>query len=266
MKSLRFVATLGLALGLALGTTQARAAVKTQSSDSNSYINSLNMDGHMGMYYTGSAEVPAVGSGNIALGVNYNSYDSSSVVDIPWCAVDFGVAKGLELSAGLPFRISSPDGGDSVSGLDVLTFGGKYVIPADKNDQLNFAVDLDIRTGAIEKKLDPRHTDVNPKGLVTYKSPDGIVVNGEIGFVITGKRGDWSAPDYIQIKGGVGYAFTPKVTAFGELGINQYREDGSSLALGVRTGSKIKYQGMLGVGLGDHAPDFTLGGSVVFGI
>lgn len=263
MKSLRFVAVLGLAFGLTLGMTQAQAAAYSQSSNSNQYINSINMDGHMGMYYTGSAEVPAVGQGNIALGVNYNSYSDKSVVDIPWCAVDFGVAKGLELSAGLPFRISSPDVGDSVSGLDVLTFGGKYLIPS---DSVSFAVDLDIRTGAIEEKLDPRHTDVNPKGLVTYKSPDGIVVNGEVGFVITGKRGDWSAPDYIQLKGGVGYAFTPKVTCFGELGINQYWDDGSSIALGIRTGKKTKFQGMLGVGLGDHAPDFTLGGSVVFGI
>lgn len=256
MKTGRWMAAMALTAALACGSAAAKGA--------DTYVDGISLDGHFGFFYTGEAQVAPQGHGNIALGADYNSYGWGSAVDLPWASFNYGVAKDFEISGGLPFNFTSPDSGDGQSGLGVLSFGGKYLIPS---DAVSFAVDLDLRTGPITKDLEGvRHTDINPKGVVTYKTDSKLVVNGELGLVITGKRGDWNPKDYIQLKGGVGYPLSPKVTGFGELGINQYWDDGTALAVGVRTGKKTRYQALLGLGLGDNAPDFALCGSVVFGL
>jgi hypothetical protein len=302
MKALRMAVALGLVLGMTLVSTQAQAAAKKakkkksvtttthstirHSASTKQYIDGTTQSGRSGMFFTGAAEAPAVGHGNITGSVAYNSSSGWSGLDLPMVGINYGVVKNLELAASLPFQISSPDGGDSQTGLGVFSFGGKYVIPS---QDVKFAVGLDILTGPVTKDLTGvRGTDVNPKGLITYRIPGagGLVLNGELGFVITGDRSsDVSVPywdgtgisyrtesfstnpdDYIQLKAGLGVPFTPTLTGIGELAINQYGKEGSAMALGVRTGTKTKFQAMLGIGLGDAAPDFTLGGAVVFGI
>lgn len=281
MKALRMVVALGLVLGMTLVSTQAQAAAKKKtkkrtatktvavvhySRASKQYVDGISSDGHMGMFYTGAAKVPAVGHGNIALGVNYNSSSNLNVFEFPWCSLDYGVAKNFELAAGLPLEIIDPSVGDGKTGLGEFRFGGKYLIPADKVD---FAVALDVQTGPLTKDLyspaGTRSTDVNPKGLVTYKIPgDGnLVLNGEFGFVITGAD---DSSNYVQLKAGLGVPFSSKLTGIGELAINQYGDNGSSMAVGIRTAGKTKWQVMMGIGLDNAAPDFTLGGAVVFGI
>ena len=291
MKALRMAVALGLVLGMTLVSTQAQAAAKKakkkkaatttthstirHSASTKQYIDGLTFGGHSGMIFTESAETPAAGHGNVILGANYMSSTGSDTFDLPWLGVDYGVAKNLEIGANVPLKFASYDGGGSASGLGTLGFGGKYVFPT---QDVNFGVGLDIYTGAITKKLtdNARGTDVNPKGLLTYKIPGagGLVLNGELGFVITGDRtvkyGDYefsvNPDDFIQLKAGLGVPFTPTLTGIGELGINQFGKEGSSLGFGIRTGGKTKFQALLNIGLGDAAPDFTLGGAVVFGI
>lgn len=282
MKSLRWIVALGLALALTLGTTQAQAAAKKAkkaasvkvekrvSSSAQKYIDGTTQSGRSGMFFTGAAEAPAVGHGNLTAAVDYNSSSGWTGFDIPSVGINYGVIKNLELAASLPFQISSPDGGDSQSGLGVLSFGGKYVIPS---KDVNFAVGLDLLTGPLNRDLvgGYRRTDLSPKGLVTYRIPGsgGLVLNGEFDIVITGDQkyeggASVSADDFIQLKGGIGVPFTPALTGIGELAINQYGKEGTAMAFGVRTGTKTKLQALMGIGLGDVAPDFTLGGAVAF--
>jgi hypothetical protein len=268
MKSLLRVVMLGFILGLVLGNLKTQADTAYQPSRAeNQYIDGTTLDGRTGMFFTGAAEVAALGHGNITGGFNYNSYWWGTITNIPVVGINYGVVKNLELAASLPFQIKSVDSENrSYNGLDMLSFGGKYLIPA---DAVSFAAGLDVSTGPFAKKLNQfqeRGTDINPKGLMTYKIQDNIVLNGELGFVIGGKRGVHDYDDFFQLKGGVGYAFTPKFTGIAELAINQYGSNSSSIAIGGRTGTKTKFQGMLGIGLGNYAPDFTLGGAVVFGI
>jgi hypothetical protein len=280
MKALRIAVALGLALGLSFAS-QAQAAAKksVKSHSSKSYIEGTTQDGRTGMFFSQTADTSAVGHGKITAAVNYGASDGFSVVEIPLFGINYCVIKNLELGASLPFEIVSVDGGDSQSGLGSLTLGGKYVIPSQK---VNFGVGLDIMTGPLSDELGQSSTDFSPKGMVTYTLPSGMVLNGELGFVITGdvtytvphfdpgtmtmttREVSVNADDYIQLKGGVGIPFTPKLTGIAELGVNQFGDSGTAMGFGIRTGTKTKLQALLAIGLGDGAPDFTLGGAVAF--
>ena len=48
------------------------------------------------------------------------------------------------------------------------------------------------------------------------------------------------------------------------MGLNAYGDEGSILGGGIRTGGKMPLQAMLGIGLGDFAPDFVIGGGICF--
>jgi len=272
MKALRIAVALGLALGLSFAT-QAQAAAKKISS-SKSYIEGTTQDGRTGMFFSQTADTSAVGHGKITAAVDYGSSSGYSVLEIPLFGINYCVVKNLELGASIPFELVSVDGGDSQSGLGSLTLGGKYVIPSQK---VNFAVGLDIMVGPLSEDLGQSSTDFSPKGMVTYTLPTGMVLNGELGFVITGDQTythvhmdghveevSYNADDYIQLKGGVGIPFTPKLTGIAELGVNQFGDSGSAMGFGIRTGTKTKLQALLAIGLGDGAPDFTLGGAVAF--
>jgi len=293
MKSLRIVVALGLAFGLSLGSAQAQTrthktkhkkqavvaetqpVVHYRVASSKQYIDGSTLDGRTGMFFTGAAEAPAVGHGNITAGVNLYTGTGYTNFDLPMVGINYGIVKNLELAASLPLQFESPSVGDSQSGLGVFSIGGKYVIPA---KSVNFAVGMDIRTGPVSKDLGYRTTVFNPKGLVTYRIPgaDGLVLNGEfgVGFWSTGDTtytiGGYSytvagvSDSYVQLKAGVGYPFSPKLTGIAELGINEFGDSGSALAVGIRTGTKTKLQALASIGLGAGAPVFMLGGAVVF--
>jgi hypothetical protein len=287
MKSLRIVVAFVLAFGLTAGCTQAQAATKkaavvTQApanrvSSAKNYVNGTTQDGRIGMFFTQAAEAPAVGHGNITAAINFASSSGYSAFDMPSVGINYGIVKNMEIAASLPLRIVSPEGGDSQIGLGSVSFGGKYVIPS---QNVNFGVGLDIALGPISEDLGWRTTVITPKGLVTYRVPGstGIVLNGEfgIGFWSMGDRTydvmgyrvtvDGGSDSFIQVKAGVGIPFTKTLTGIGELGVNQFGDSGSAMAFGIRTGTKTKLQALVAVGLGDGAPDVTLGGAVAFGL
>jgi hypothetical protein len=227
------------------------------------------------MFFTGAAEAPATGHGNITAGVNLFTGSGYTSFDLPMVGINYGVVKNLELDASLPLEFDSPSVGDSQSGLGVFSIGGKYAIPT---KAVSFAVGMDIQTGPVSKDLGYRSTVVTPKGLVTYKIPgaDGLVLNGEFGVAF------WSTSDttvlvdgytytvagvsdsYVQLKAGVGYPFTRTLTGIAELGINEFGDSGTALAVGLRTGTKVKLQALASIGLGTAAPDFMMGGAAVF--
>lgn len=292
MKALRIVVAFGLTFGLGLAASQAQttthhgkkhhktvAVVEQKTvyhvSASKQYIDGSTLDGRTGMFFTGAAEAPTAGHGHLTLGANLYTGSGYTAFDLPMVGINYGVVKNLELAASLPLKFDSYSGGGSQSGLGVLSFGGKYVIPS-KN--VNFAVGMDIQTGPVSKDLGYRSTVINPKGLVTYRIPgaEGLVLNGEFGL------GFWSTSDttysyggytvttpgvsssYVQVKAGLGYPFSPKLTGIAEIGINEFGDAGSALAVGIRTGTKTKLQALASIGLGSMATDFMLGGAVVF--
>lgn len=229
----------------------------------------VNLYGRPGLIYTDSAETPAVSKGHVGIHADYESMTGGSAFRVPFGA-SYGIAQDLQLHASLDFLSVSPDVGEGASGLNALTFGGKYAFPASRPSVPSFAVGLDITTSPLSGDLGPSSTDIHPKGMITHTFPSGLVLMGEFGFVITGKKtidtpfGELKVDvdDFIQLKGGVGIPFTPALSGIAELSINEYGDSGSALAFGVRGGRKTGFQAFLGIGLGDAAPDFTLGGGV----
>lgn len=224
------------------------------------FQNGINLYGRPGLIYTDSAEAPAVSRGHVGIHADYESMTDSSAFRVPFGA-SYGIAQDLQLHASLDFLSVSPDMDEGRSGLNALTFGGKYAFPGSRPNTPSFAVGLDITTLPLSDDLGPSGTDIHPKGMITHTFPSGLVLMGELGFVITGKQKE---DDFIQLKGGVGIPFTPALSGIAELSVNEYGDSGSALAFGVRGrgGRKTGFQAFLGIGLGDAAPDFTLGGGV----
>jgi hypothetical protein len=241
-----------------------------------------NVSGRTGLIWTQTADTVAkgkfAGAAHLTLMTTSNSMEAygyktettSTVFDIP-VGGKYGVAPNIELGASIDFMsISSStkttpavtgagDGDDSSSGLNDFTFGGKYVIEG-KKDPVNFGFGMDISVGPMSDDFGDSSADFNPMGLVTYEK-DAMVLNGMLGFVITGAEG---ADDFVQFGAGAGLALSPKLTGMVELGINSFGKEASVLGVGIRTASKTQLQAFLGLGLGDAAPDFVLGAGVCF--
>lgn len=233
------------------------------------------LGGPTGLFFADTAQVSPPHSGYWGAGFLYGSFDHVDQMTIPFF-VNHGVAENLELSASLPFiseHFDVPDGLDlkkDESGLGNLTFGGKYKIPNLPSDMPDFAIGADLGFGPLSSDLGGNGVDIHVKGAATYMLPQGLLVNGGLGILHTGSRdvkvagitvttdGDTS----VQLNGGLEYPLTPELSGIAELDINQFGKNDGVLAVGVRGGAALRFQALIGLGIGSNAPDFTLGGNI----
>ncbi len=247
------------------------------------FIEGSNLMGQTGLLWAETAKTTPKGKVGGAAHLAIHSDEFFTVVQVP-VGVNFGLSKCLEAGATAEFMSVSPDEGDSTSGLGDLTLNGKYQF--DTQSDVKVAAGLDVGIGPLSDDLGESTTDITPKGMVTYTLKSGVVLNGTLGFVITGGyeytytsyaydpitmsvvsrevTADVDPDNYIQLGAGVGIPVSPKLSVIGELGLNAYGDEGSILGGGIRTGGKMPLQAMLGIGLGDFAPDFVIGGGICF--
>jgi hypothetical protein len=271
--------TLSLASGVMAATKKstkkapAKKSAVMKATAQKEVAEGVNVNGRTGLIWAETAQASAKGDfgGSIHLlfmtasesvefmGTDYD-YSTTNIV-VPF-GVRYGAARNLEIGATLDFlssTVSVEDESETTSGLNDLNLGVKYVIEG-KDAPVDFGVGADIVIGPMSDDFGDSATDFAPRGMVTYEK-NGLLLNGMLGFVITGTEG---LDDFIQLGAGAGLALSPKLTGIAELGVNTFNDEAGVLAVGVRTNSKTQLQATLGLGLGDAAPDFVLGGGVCF--
>jgi hypothetical protein len=85
-----------------------------------------------------------------------------------------------------------------------------------------------------------------------------------VGLLFVGGRGDQDGDTVLQLEAGAGYPFTPKLSGIAELAINRFGDDDGRFSFGLRGKATptIRWQALLGFGVGKDAVDTTVGGGV----
>ncbi len=268
----------------------AKKSSKSKSSakrkNPNGHIPGTNVYGRTGLFFTDTAEAPSEGSASVTGHLLYGSGDELDTIQLP-VGVNLGLVENLELSAGIDYARIKFDypgtAGNTESGLNVLTVGGKYVIPRLAGEPLNLAVGLDISHGPLTSKLGNDGTDFTLKGIMSYTlMPQKVFLNGGIGLLfLDGRDVETQAVDPLtgavstvkakgdgdtvfQLNGGMGLMLNPDLMAIAELGINQLGDDSSILSGGLRgrASDSLTWQALLGIGLNDNPSDFVLVGGL----
>lgn len=264
----RSVLQVGLAIALVLG-----GSAMVEAKSGRDILTGTNVFGRTGLLFSDTAQVPDKGRGAFVASLLYGSGDDVDYINLPFGG-NYGVADNFELSASvdylaveldLPPLPASAAVDDEASGLNRITVGGKYRIPASSNDMPDFAVGLDISNGPMEDDLGDSGTDINLKGMATFKVRSDLLVNGGLGILLEDDRNGVDGDNALQLNGGAAYKLRPDLAGIVELSINGRGEDDGVLAGGVRgrlgSGS-ARFHALLGLGIGSDAADFILGTGV----
>jgi len=243
-----------------------------------------NVYGRSGLLFTDTADVSPTGQGAVSGHLLFGTDDDFDQISLP-VGVNYGIADNIEVSANIPFvsvDLDVPAGSgidDSRSGLGSFTFGGKLRVPGNGRDMPDFGVGLDLAYGPLSDDLGGDGLDFNIKGMVTHRFAGGLLVNGGLGIIrigeheiefthpVTGQKMtvDSDSDTDLQVNAGLGYGLTPGLTGIAEFAINQFGDDAGVFAVGLRGGSNVRFQGLVGLGIGSDAADVTVGGGVSMG-
>lgn len=266
-----FVASIVIA-HVAAVSAQPRAQSASPSWGGGAYVPGTNIFGRSGLFFTDTAETSAWGRGSFTGHFLYDTDDDYNQIRLPF-GFNYGLMENVEISANLPFisrDLDAPAGvDDSQSGLGSLAVGGKLRVPG-HNSMPDIGLGLDLGYGPLSDDIGEDGLDFNVKGMVTQTFSNGILVNGGLGVIHIGSRdidggGETDSETEVQLNGGVGVPLMPNLTGIAELAINQFGEDNGVFSLGVRGGRGVKGQVLLGIGVGDNAPDLSLGAGVNVG-
>jgi hypothetical protein len=229
-------------------------------------ISGANLNGRPGYFFGDTANTPEKGE---IMGAAHIWFDSAfNGVSIPVGGA-FGITDEIQVHASTGFYAAG-----ALSGLNFLTFGGKYafkhVAPG-----LDIAAGLDLAIGPLyvsgESSL-----DFDPYGIVTYTFEDGLQLNGQLGIMIIPARSDTITIDgftetvnvgggsYLQFNAGVAKPFDNDLTGIAELAINGQGDGATPLIVGLRTGHDVQLQAFGGLDLAGQVGVLIGGGVALF--
>lgn len=294
----RFITFVSLFLGLVLAagalpeTVQAKQGKKSSypRRSSESLITGNNIYGRTGLLFSDTAEAPSQGMAGVTGHLLIGSGDDVDTIQLP-LGVNYGLAENFEISAGIDYvslkldlpNVPGANLDKSRSGLNVLTLGGKYVIPRPGGAPFDMALGMDISHGPLTSEIGEDGTDIGLKGILSYTvMPQKVFLNGGLGLLfvdgrdvetrvvnpitgaVTTVKANGDSDTVLQVNGGLGYMLNPNLMGIAELGINQLGDDNSVLAFGVRgrASDTLTWQALLGLGLNDNPSDIILGGGL----
>ncbi|MGH7740104.1 MAG: hypothetical protein ACREL1_08160 [bacterium] len=222
-----------------------------------------NMNGRPGYFYADTASTP---SKNQLMGAAHVIFSSpGSELTVPFGAA-YGITNRLQVHASTSFYT-----GNGLSGLNNLTFGGKYGFP-DVAKGLDIAAGLDFAIGPLSN-AGYSTLSFDPYGVATYTFADGFQLNGQLGLYVPGGysvtynilgtpyTASYSLPAYLQFNAGVAYPFDSKLTGIAEIAVNGAGNGDTPLVVGIRTGKDVQFQALGGLDLAGTV-GVVLGGGI----
>ena len=175
-------------------------------------------------------------------------------------AIDLGVNAGLPLSdrfevaAGLTFLSLSPDGSDSQSGIADLPVYGKYFIPVGRT-QVVAGGFVTLPIGS--EDIGGGDVDLGGFGSLRHPLSQQVTLAGTLGLIFD-ERGEDRVTS-LKIAGGLIYQSTPELGFIGELNLETKNNVGLlSGGVDYRSSANSHFRALLGLGVDDGSPDFTL--------
>ncbi len=276
----RFVGTsLIFALALSFGTANAAAKKKKKMEKEVVHharverphpIEGADLNGRPGYFFADTANTPNQGQ---IMGAAHVWFDSAfNGLSIPFGGA-YGITDQIQVHASSSFYAAG-----GLSGLNFLTFGGKYgfkhVAPG-----LNIAAGLDLSIGPLYV-ANASALGFDPYGIVTYTFIDGLQLNGQLGVFVPGGRSyanplygiipnqpqniSLTPPAYLQFNAGAAYPFDPDLTGIAELAVNGEGNAATPLIVGLRTGHDVQLQAFGGLDLAGQVGVLIGGGVALF--
>ena len=274
------VAGLALAVALSLVVSPAQAATKKKkkkeevkreirremAAERPHPISGANLNGRPGYFFADTANSPEQGE---IMGAAHVWFDSAfNGVSIPFGGA-FGITNQIQVHASSSFYAAG-----NVSGLNFLTFGGKYsfkhVAPG-----LDVAGGLDLSIGPLYDSA-ASGLDFDPYGIVTYTFVDGLQLNGQLGIMVIPARSETITFDgfsetvnvgggsYVLFNAGAAYPFDRDLTGIAELAVNGQGDGATPLIVGLRTGHDVQLQAFGGLDLAGQVGVLIGGGIALF--
>lgn len=225
-----------------------------------------NLNGRPGYFYADTASTPEknqlMGSGHVL----FSSPGSELIIPV---GAAYGITNKLQVHASTGFYTESGS-----SGLNYLTFGGKYAFP-DVTKGLDIAAGLDFAVGPLSN-AGYTTLNFNPYGVATYTFVDGLQLNGQLGLYVPGGYSvsytifnstttvSYTPAAYLQFNAGVAYPFDSQLTGIGELAVNGLGNGDTPLVVGIRTGHDVQFQALGGLDLAGTVGVILGGGISLF--
>jgi hypothetical protein len=231
----------------------------------NGIIGGSNVYGRTGLLFTETAQTIQPGHASATGNLLYWKKDQVKIYTMPEIGANYGVAPNMEVGGSIEYLSLHAPGGFSASGLGYFSVSGKYVFEAKEANMPDFAALAEISHGPMAKKLGDSGNDFTLKGLVTRPLPNKLLLNGGAGLLFVGSRDNIDGETVFQVEAGAGYPFTPELTGIAELAVNRFGKNDGVFSVGVRGTTSmpaLRWQALLGFGVGSYAADYTIGGGV----
>ena len=167
------------------------------------------------------------------------------------------VAPDVELGAAWAFASVDPDFADSRTGIADLLFNGRYNFSAE-NTKLAAGGYLTLPIG--QEKVGAGQMDLGFYGALRHPLQRQTAVTGNLGLNFLNINGESTTS--LALAGGLIHQTNEALSLIGEIGF-QTRINFAQLSGGVdyKLSSGGRLRGVLGLGIDDGAPDFSLAGS-----